>query len=334
MISKKTIFASVATCSFIALALAQSSSSVLGSYQAALAKAPTLETTYVLSSLGGATTNYAVTLKKPNKAIVDTPTTLYVADGKTLTTFQKAEKVYSTEAQTSANLMGLFHGEALRLWAGFFDETALKSSTARDVKARDRNGESFPGFEMSSEGKKVTAFVSSADNIVRQAAFDALSDARSAGTPAATLVLNTRSVVVGADVSDGRFAFKAPQNAKEVSSAELNSAKWIYNLEEAKKVAAQTNRKIFVDFMADWCGPCKKLDAEVFVTNKFKKYSSKLVFLKIDVDRQRPVSEAYKIEAMPTQMVLSKDGAVLSSTVGYGNPSAFYQWLDGALGGQ
>jgi hypothetical protein len=31
-------------------------------------------------------------------------------------------------------------------------------------------------------------------------------------------------------------------------------------------------------------------------------------------------------------MVLGKDGSILSSTVGYGSPEAFYNWLDGALG--
>jgi len=321
--SKKTLILSLATVAVGALALAQTTSTVFTSYQQALAKAKTLDTTYSVTSLGGAPSSYAVTLKKPNLAVIDTPSNTYVADGKQITTYSKADKAFYKQAQTTENLLGLFQSDALRLWGGFFGAPAGKSAT-RDLAARDKNGESFPGFEMSAAGQKVSVYVSGRDFITRQAAFD------SAKT--GTFVLNTRTVTVDGEISNSRFAFKAPADAKEVDASELNAAKWVTSLDEAKRIAAATNKRIFVDFMASWCGPCKLLEAQVFTTEKFKKYGSKLVFLKIDVDEQKSVASAYSITAMPTQMVLSKDGSVVSSTVGYGSPESFYSWLDGALG--
>jgi thiol-disulfide isomerase/thioredoxin len=321
--SKKFITLSLVAAAVAALAVAQTSSNVYTSFQQALAKANSLDTTYSVSSLGGATASYSVTLKKPNLAFIDTPTSAFIADGKQITTFSKADKAFYKQPQSPELLSSLFQGDALKLWSGFFTAPATKGS-ARDLPARDRGGESFPGFELSSSGTKASVYVSGRDYIARQATFDA--------TNAATVVLNTRSMTVDGNVLNSRFAFKAPADAKEVDAAELNAVKWVTSLDEAKRLAAAGNKKIFVDFMATWCGPCKLLEAQVFTTDKFKKYGSKLVFLKVDVDAQKTVASAYQITAMPTQMVLAKDGSIVSSTVGYGSPETFYSWLDGALG--
>ncbi len=321
--SKKVLTFSLAAVAVAAMAIAQTSSTVYASYQQALAKANSLETTYSVSSLGGATASYAVTLKKPNLAYIDTPTSVFVADGKQVTTFSKSDKAFYKQPQTPELLNNLFQGDALKLWGGFFGAPIAKGLT-KDLPARDRSGESYPGFELSSTGSKASVYVSGRDYIARQATFDAANTA--------TVVLNTRSMTIDGSVPNSRFAFKAPADAKEVDAAELNAVKWVTSLDEAKKLAAAGNKKIFVDFMATWCGPCKLLEAQVFTTEKFKKYGSKLVFLKVDVDAQKAVASAYEIKAMPTQMVLSKDGSILSSTVGYGSPEGFYSWLDGALG--
>ncbi|MBN9504367.1 MAG: hypothetical protein BGO01_12015 [Armatimonadetes bacterium 55-13] len=112
----------------------------------------------------------------------------------------------------------------------------------------------------------------------------------------------------------------------------MSSARWFTDLEEAKALAAKTGKKVFVDFMASWCGPCKMLDRDVFQKEDWKKMSKYLVFCKIDVDEQKSVASAYNITAMPTQMVLAADGSVLATKVGYANPSDFYAFVNGALG--
>eukprot|EP00689_Sawyeria_marylandensis_P003620 EC826133.1.p1 GENE.EC826133.1~~EC826133.1.p1 ORF type:complete len:109 (-),score=63.41 EC826133.1:90-416(-) len=55
--------------------------------------------------------------------------------------------------------------------------------------------------------------------------------------------------------------------------------------------------KVIVDFFATWCGPCKMI-APTFV--EWSNTYDKIKFLKVDVDDQTEVSEAEKIEAMPT----------------------------------
>ncbi|KAJ3670148.1 hypothetical protein LUZ60_010472 [Juncus effusus] len=73
-----------------------------------------------------------------------------------------------------------------------------------------------------------------------------------------------------------------------------------------------SNKLMVIDFSATWCGPCR------FIEPTFKALSTKFseaVFLKIDVDELSEVSRMWKVEAMPT-FVLIKGGQEVSRIVG------------------
>src|SRR6266542_6018061 len=46
-------------------------------------------------------------------------------------------------------------------------------------------------------------------------------------------------------------------------SVSLSKAKW-YTLKEAMELQKKQPRKILIDIYTDWCGWCKKMDAETF----------------------------------------------------------------------
>src|SRR5262245_5687193 len=49
---------------------------------------------------------------------------------------------------------------------------------------------------------------------------------------------------------------------------------WLDDFEKAKAQAKAENKKILLDFTgSDWCGWCKKLDAEVFSQSEFRDYA-------------------------------------------------------------
>lgn len=306
-------------------------SQLLANFQKALTDAKSLSTNYKVMPVGGAPSEITVELAKPNLAKIDTPTELIVADGETITTYNKAEKAYYKKPQTADDLKGLFRTDDLALWSGFFTEKALAgASTAKSLGAKNRKGMTLNTVEVAGDAKgrkMLTLYLSNQDNVVRQAEI-VINDQGVKDTT----IIDTKTLVLGGDANKDLFAFKAPAGSKEVSWEEINSAKWVYDLEEAKQLAAKTGKKIFVDFMATWCGPCKMLDRDVFQKEDWKKMAKYVVFCKIDVDEQPGVSKAYNVTAMPTQMVLNADGSVVSSTVGYGGPDAFYKFLNGALG--
>ena len=59
------------------------------------------------------------------------------------------------------------------------------------------------------------------------------------------------------------------------------------------------NRAVFVDFYADWCGPCKAI-APTY--QELSNLYSHAVFLKVNVDELDEVAQKYGVTAMPTFM--------------------------------
>ena len=78
---------------------------------------------------------------------------------------------------------------------------------------------------------------------------------------------------------------------------------------------------VFVDFYADWCGPCKvtsPLIDEISEENKDMK------FVKIDVDQNADLASQYSIFSIPT-FIIFKEGKVVNQFVGAMGKEAFLE---------
>ena len=125
-----------------------------------------------------------------------------------------------------------------------------------------------------------------------------------------------------------------------IQAAELN---WLTDLPKAEAKAKADNRMVLMDFTgSDWCGWCKKFDAEVFNTKEFQNYAAKnLVLVQLDYPHHKTQSAElkkanarlknhYDINGYPTFVVLNKDGKEIGRQVGYtpGGPTAFIAKLE------
>ena len=119
---------------------------------------------------------------------------------------------------------------------------------------------------------------------------------------------------------------------------------WLDDLEKAKTQAKAENKKILLDFTgSDWCGWCKKLDAEVFSQQEFKDYAAKkLVLVEVDFPHGFKLPDAtkkqndelakkFQIRGYPTIVVTSASGTK-KGELGYveGGPKAFIKALEKA----
>lgn len=71
-----------------------------------------------------------------------------------------------------------------------------------------------------------------------------------------------------------------------------NGLVWYTSLQEVHELSAKTNKPIFAFFTgSDWCGWCKRLQANVFVKPAFVEWASKnVILLELDFPRSKPVA--------------------------------------------
>jgi thioredoxin-related protein len=84
------------------------------------------------------------------------------------------------------------------------------------------------------------------------------------------------------------FAFKAQQK----SAPKKEELKWYDDLMKANEISEKTKKPIFAMFTgSDWCGWCKKLQADVFAKPEFVKWAEKnVVLMEVDFPRGKQLS--------------------------------------------
>ena len=68
-----------------------------------------------------------------------------------------------------------------------------------------------------------------------------------------------------------------------------------------------------IDLYADWCGPCKMMAP---VIEELSEELLDVRFYKVNVDNERELAAAFKVESIP-MIALVKDGVFVDFSIGY-----------------
>jgi thioredoxin-related protein len=132
----------------------------------------------------------------------------------------------------------------------------------------------------------------------------------------------------------------------------MHFTQWHYNLDEATQIAKKENRHILLNFSgSDWCGPCIRMQKEIFNTEVFNKMAdSELVLVSVDFPRMRKnrlspqqqiinnkIADQYNSKGkFPFTVLLNSDGKVLMEWDGFPDlkPEQFSSQIKSIIDGE
>ena len=85
----------------------------------------------------------------------------------------------------------------------------------------------------------------------------------------------------------------------------------------------------FVDFYADWCGPCQAMGP--VIDQLAEEYAGRALIGKVNVDQNQELARRYRVMSIPN-MILLKKGQVFKQMIGLTDPATLEATIDEALG--
>ena len=90
----------------------------------------------------------------------------------------------------------------------------------------------------------------------------------------------------------------------------------------------QSDKPVLVDFWAEWCVPCKKVDP--LLNEIAAEMGDKVQIVSINIDENPETTRAYRVMSVPT-LTIFKGGEAVNSVTGAKPKSALVNFIESAL---
>ena len=120
---------------------------------------------------------------------------------------------------------------------------------------------------------------------------------------------------------------------RESPAPPLVAIQWEKKFDEALKKAKRAGKPLVVDFWAEWCGWCHRLDRTTYADPAVIRRAQEFVAVKVNTEgsrRELEVSAKYGVRSLPTILFLSPQGRQLFRVNGFQGPGQFPRTLDAA----
>ena len=101
--------------------------------------------------------------------------------------------------------------------------------------------------------------------------------------------------------------------------------------DEALARAKTENKLIVLDFFAEWCAPCKRMEKTTFIEARVASLLTRCVLVRIDTDQHAELAERIDVVGLPDIRLVRPDGEVIRHFKGYVDADTLANELEQAL---
>ncbi|MBR4953541.1 MAG: thioredoxin [Oscillospiraceae bacterium] len=94
-----------------------------------------------------------------------------------------------------------------------------------------------------------------------------------------------------------------------------------------EEIVAKSEKPVFIDFWAEWCGPCMMLAP---IVHELSDERDDIVFCKVNVDNEPTLTAQFGINSIPALFVM-RDGKPVKTMVGYMPKADLIAQLEGVV---
>ena len=118
--------------------------------------------------------------------------------------------------------------------------------------------------------------------------------------------------------------------AETITNHGTVTVEWEKDLPAAIERAQSEGKPVLVNFYADWCVWCKRLESTTLRDAKVAALlSDRVVPVNLDVDGDgRELSNQYRVDGLPTVLVLDASGCEIGRIPGYMPPTGFLEKVE------
>lgn len=108
-----------------------------------------------------------------------------------------------------------------------------------------------------------------------------------------------------------------------VTARSAETISW-HSFDEGMTLAKTAQKKVYINFHADWCGYCHKMERETFKDGQVIAYLNKhFIPVRVDSDKQKDLARKYRVRGLPDHVFVAENGETIGNQPGFLGPKDF-----------
>ncbi len=109
--------------------------------------------------------------------------------------------------------------------------------------------------------------------------------------------------------------------------AESKKIEWL-SYKKGMELSKTKGKKIYINFHATWCGPCKIMKKNTFSNPYVIKYlNDNFIPIRVDIDKENKIASKLRVRGVPTSIFFKENGDKIAAQPGYIPPLLFEKIL-------